>query len=234
MTKKAKASRLAIRRTGPKKRILLVEDHPVMREGLRAIINAEPDLTVCGTAENAGEAMNRVAQLTPDLAIMDITLPGKNGLELVKDLIAVHPDLLVLVFTMHDEQVYAERMLRAGAKGYVTKLQPPSELLKAVRQVLAGEYFVSQELAKSLLYQLSGRGPKMRPTLELLTDREFEIFQLFGEGKSVKEIARQIHVSDKTVAVHSLNVRQKLKLKNTAQLIRMAVQTQGSMPPMAG
>ena len=135
MTKSASLSR----RTGSKKRILLVEDHPVMLAGLRSIINAEPDLTVCGAAENASSAMACFAQTVPDLMIVDIALPGKNGLELVKDLIAIHPELMVLTFSMHDEQVYAERMLRAGARGYVTKNQPPEELLKAVRQVLAGE-----------------------------------------------------------------------------------------------
>lgn len=228
MTKTAKTSRPGSLRNGAPKRILLVEDHPIMQVGLCTIINAEPDLTVCGVAENATVAMAGFAQAAPDLVLVDITLPGKNGLELVKDLIAIHPELMALAFSMHDEQVYAERMLRAGARGYVTKNQPPAELLKAIRQVLAGEYYVSQTMAKTLLHQLSSRTPRARPTLEILTDREFEIFQLFGDGKSVKEIARQIHVSEKTVSVHSLNIRQKLKLNNTAQLIRLAVQSQGA------
>lgn len=228
MTKTAKSNRTGSLRNGSPKRILLVEDHPIMQVGLCTIINAEPDLTVCGVAENATVAMAGFAQARPDLVLVDITLPGKNGLELVKDLIAIQPELMALAFSMHDEQVYAERMLRAGARGYVTKNQPPGELLKAIRQVLAGEYYVSQTMAKSLLHQLSSRAPRSRPTLEILTDREFEIFQLFGEGKSVKEIARQIHVSEKTVSVHSLNIRQKLKLKNTAQLIRLAVQSESA------
>ena len=226
MNKTAKITRTGNRRAGSKKRIMLVEDHPIMRVGLRTIINEEPDLTVCGMAEDACKAITVFAGASPDLVIADITLPGKNGLELVKDLLAINPDLLVLAFSMHDEQLYAERMLRAGARGYVTKRQPPEELLKAIRTVLAGEYYVSQEMAKTLLHQLSGRTYRSRPTLEILTDREFEIFQLFGDGKSVKEIARQIHVSEKTVSVHSLNIRQKLKLKNTSQLIRLAVQSQ--------
>ena len=210
----------------PRKNILVVDDHPMMREGLRGIINREPDLIVCGEADSARKALLFVEKTTPDLALVDITLPEKNGLELVKDLKKLRPDLPMLAISMHDESLYAERMLRAGASGYINKHQPPEELLKAIRMVLAGRIYVSQEMSESVLQRFSGGSKNTRSPLQILTDREVEIFQLFGEGKSVKEIALQLCLSDKTVAVHSSNIRQKLKVKNTAQLIRLAVQSE--------
>ena len=211
---------------GARKKILIVDDHPMMREGLRGIINREPDLVVCGEADCARKAMLLIEKSTPDLALVDITLPEKNGLELVKDLKALHPELVTLALSMHDESLYGERMLRAGAKGYINKHQPPEELLKAIRMVLAGRIYVSQEMSESVLQRFSGRSPMAQSPMQILTDREFEIFQLFGEGRTGKEIARQLQLSDKTVAVHSANIRQKLRLKTTAQLIRLAVQSE--------
>jgi len=220
----------ATRQTGTvpammQRKILIVDDHPMMREGLRGIISREPDLVVCGEADCARKAMLLIEKTTPDLALVDITLPEKNGLELVKDIKALHPELATLALSMHDESLYGERMLRAGAKGYINKHQPPEELLKAVRMILAGRIYVSQEMSESVLQRFSGRSPMARSPLQILTDREFEIFQLFGEGKTVKEIALQLCLSDKTVAVHSANIRQKLRVKTTAQLIRLAVQS---------
>jgi DNA-binding NarL/FixJ family response regulator len=211
-------------KAGTKKKILIVDDHPMLREGLRGVINRQPDLWVCGEAENAAQALNAAQKLAPDLALVDITLPGKSGLELVKDLKVMHPHVVILAISMHDESLYAERMLRAGASGYITKQQPPEELIKAIRQVLEKRVYVSKEVSDSLLRRFSSqpRG-EVSPT-KLLTDREFEIMQLIGEGKAPKEIARQLHLSAKTVAVHSANLRRKLNLKSTAQLIRFAVQ----------
>ncbi len=214
------------RRQAARKKILIVDDHPLMREGLRNTINHAPDLVVCGEAANAPQAMEAVKQLKPDLALVDVTLPGKSGLELVKDLKAMHPDLLMLAVSMHDESLYAERMLRAGASGYLSKQTPPEELLKAIRQVFDGRISVSKQISEDLLRRFSGQPHKNTAPLEILTDREFEIFQLIGDGKSPKEIARQLHLSPKTVAVHNANIRQKLALKTNAQLIRFAVRSE--------
>jgi len=209
-----------------RKKILIVDDHPMLREGLRGVINREPDLMVCGEAANARQALDAVQKLVPDLALVDITLPGKSGLELAKDLKAQQPRLPILAISMHEEALYAERMLRAGAGGYITKQQPPEELVKAIRQVLDNRVYVSQEVSERLLQRFSGKPQGNRSPVEILTDREFEIFQLIGEGKSAAEIARQLHLSAKTVAVHNANIRQKLKLKTTARLIRFAVQSE--------
>jgi DNA-binding NarL/FixJ family response regulator len=174
-----------------------------------------------------------VPKLAPDLLLVDITLPGKSGLELVKDLKAMHPGLPVLAISMHDESLYAERMLRAGANGYITKRQPSEELVKAIRQVLGSSLYVSQEVSEHLLRRFSGQTSKVQSPMEILTDREFEILGLIGEGKSPKEIARQLHISGKTVAVHSANIRQKLNLKSTARLIRFAIQSEALKSPAA-
>ena len=217
-----------------RRRILIVDDHPMMREGLRSMINRQPDMRVCGEAENAAQAMSAVPQLAPDLALVDITLPGKSGLELVKDLKVMHPQLVILAISMHDESLYAERMLRAGASGYITKQQPPDEMVKAIRQVLDNRVYVSRELSENLLRRFSAKPQANQSPMEVLTDREFEVFQLLGEGKSPKEIAGQLHITVKTVAVHGANIRQKLHLKSTAHLIRFAVQSEGGKPPPAG
>lgn len=201
----------------------------MLREGLRAVIAREPDLMVCGEAANANQALEAVQKLAPDLALVDVTLPGgKSGLELVKDLKAMRPDLKILALSMHDEAHYAERMLRAGAGGYITKHQPSEELIKAIRRVLDGHVYVSTEFSENVLRRLSGQPQANRSPMELLTDREFEIFQLAGEGESAKEIARQLHLSAKTVAVHNANIRKKLQLTTTGQMIRFAVQWQQS------
>jgi DNA-binding NarL/FixJ family response regulator len=204
-----------------------VDDHPLVREGMRGTINREPDLMVCGEAENANQAVAAFQKLAPDLALVDITLPGRSGLELVKDLKAIRSRAIILAISMHDESLYAERMLRAGASGYITKDQPPAELLKAIRQVLDNRVYVSKEVSDSLLQRLSSKSHANRSPMEILTDREFEVFQFLGEGKSAKEIACQLHIAGKTVAVHGANIRQKLRLQSTAQLIRFAVQHEG-------
>jgi DNA-binding NarL/FixJ family response regulator len=174
-------------------RILIVDDHPLMREGLRGAINREPDLMVCGEAENAQQALAVIRKLAPDLALVDITLPDKNGLELIKDLQALHPRLRILAISMHDESMYAERMLRAGASGYITKQQPPEELIRAIRQVFSNQIYVSKEVSESVLRRFSGQKQENRSPMEILTDREFEIFQLLGKGGAAKEISQQLH-----------------------------------------
>ena len=216
-----------------RKKILIVDDHPLMREDLRNTINHEPDMVVCGEVEAAPQAIEAVKKLTPDLALMDVTLQGKSGLELVKDLKVMHPQLLILAVSMHDESLYAERMLRAGASGYVNEQSPPDELIKAIREVCDGRVYVSKEISENLLRRFSGHAQKDPGPLQILTNREFEIFQLIGGGKSPKEIARQLHLSPKTLAVHNANIRQKLALKTFAQLIRFAVRSEdlSHLPP---
>jgi len=210
-----------------RKRILIVDDHPLVREGLRATINNQPDLEVCGEAGSAAEAQAAVPELRPDLALIDITLPGKSGLELIKDLNAFAPNLPILAISMHEETLYAERALKAGASGYITKQQAPGELVHAIHHVLEGRIYVSERVSEGILNRFSGRGlANAKSPLEILSDRELETLQLIGDGKSLQEIARELHISPKTVAVHSANLRQKLLLKNTAQLIRFAVRWQ--------
>ena len=198
----------------------------MMREGLRGIINREPDLVVCGETDSAAKALSLIKKTAPDLALVDITLPGKSGLELVKELKTVRPQQAILAISMHEESLYAERMLRAGALGYINKHQAPEELLKAIRQVLAGRIYVSRQLSETLLHRFSGSRQRSRSPMEILTDREFQIFHLIGECKSPREIARQLNLSAKTVAVHKANIRQKLNFKTTAQLIRFAAQSE--------
>jgi len=208
-----------------KKKILLVDDHPITREGLRTVINRQPDLIVCGESANAQQAMEAIKKLAPDLVLLDITLPGKSGLELVKDIQAVYPRVSILAISMHDESLYAERMLRAGASGYINKHRPPEELIAAIQKVLNNEVYLSSEESARLLQRMSGKTRGNRSPMEILTDREFEVFQIIGQGKTPKEIASELHLSIRTVSVHYANIRQKLNLPGTSQLIHYAVQT---------
>jgi DNA-binding NarL/FixJ family response regulator len=205
-------------------RILVVDDHPMMREGLRQIIANEPDLTVCGEAENAFQALELIGKMNPDLVLADITLPDKSGLELIKDIQTLHSKTPVLVISMHDETLYAERVLRAGGRGYIMKHEGGKKIMQAIRQVLSGQISVSEKMSAKILEIFSGRGSEAaRSPVENLTDREFEVFRYFGEGLSTKEIAEKMHVSAKTVEVHRMNIKTKLKLQSAAELIRYAV-----------
>jgi len=207
-----------------KKRILIVDDHPMMRQGLSQLVETEKDLTVCGEAQTAAEAIERVNSLKPDLGLVDITLPDKNGLELIKDIHSMHPEILLLVISMHDESLYAERVLRAGGRGYIMKQEGGKRLLEAIRQILNGQIYVSGKMSAKILEIFSGRrNESMRSPVELLSDREFEVFQLIGQGKSTQQIANQLHLSAKTVEVHRVNIKQKLKLQTAPELIRFAV-----------
>lgn len=208
-----------------KKRIFIVDDHPMMRQGLGQLISVESDLTVCGEAENARQALDSVVALKPDLVLADISLPGKNGLELVKDFQALLPGLPILVISMHDESLYAERVLRAGGRGYIMKQEGGRKLMQAIRQVLNGQIYVSEKMGALILEIFSGRraGAEAASPVENLTDREFEVFQLISEGRGTREIAEQLHLSVKTVDVHRTNIKTKLKLKSASELIRFAV-----------
>jgi DNA-binding NarL/FixJ family response regulator len=207
-----------------KKRILIVDDHPMMRQGLAQLIELEPDLVVCGEAEDAGQALNAIGTLKPDLVLADISLPGKNGLELIKDFQAIQPGLPVLVISMHDESLYAERVLRAGGRGYIMKQEGGKKLMQAMRQVLEGKIYVSEKISTGILETLSGRRPGAEGSpMEKLSDRELEVFQLIGAGKGTRDIAETLHLSVKTIDVHRANIKTKLKLNSASELIRYAV-----------
>lgn len=215
-----------------KKRILIVDDHPMMRQGLAQLIGAETDLVVCGEAENAALALEAISTVNADLVLADISLPGKNGLELIKDFQAVRPGLPVLVISMHDESLYAERVLRAGGRGYIMKQEGGKKLMLAIRQVLGGKIYVSEKIAADILETFSGHraGTEGSP-VEKLTDREFEVFQAIGQGKGTRDIADQLHLSIKTVEAHRANIKAKLKLNSAVELVRYAVrwaESQGS------
>jgi DNA-binding NarL/FixJ family response regulator len=208
-----------------RKRILVVDDHPLMREGVAQWIKGAPELEVCGEAESADQALSLAERFKPDLVLTDISLTRRNGLELIKDLHAIQPDLPVLVLSMHDESLYAGRALRAGARGYVMKRAGGDRVVEAIREVLQGRIAVSPEMATHLLEEYSGRRPPSgRTALPNLTDREFEILQLLGEARSNREMAEQLRLSPKTVETHRMNLARKLKLKSAAELLRFALQ----------
>lgn len=207
-----------------RRRILLVDDHPFMRAGMAGLIDKQPDLMVAGEAGDPVEALGRLAKGGIDLVLTDMTMPGRSGLDFIKDLIALHPDVLVLVVSMHDEVIYAERALRAGARGYIMKGAGGDNLLAAVRQIIAGGVYVSPKMAARVIDGLSGRKPRGSSSpIEQLTDREFEVFQLIGQGKSTRDIAEQLGLSPKTVDVHRGHIKEKLDLRDTTALVRHAV-----------
>lgn len=204
--------------------IFIVDDHPMMREGLARLINNEPDLRVCGEAGAAGEALQSLSAAKPHLVLVDIALPDRSGIELIKDLQAIHPELPVLVISMHDETLYAERVLRAGGRGYIMKQEGGKQLMQAMRRVLGGQIYVSEKISARILESVSGRGlGRYRSPLEKLTDREFEIFQLIGQGHGSRQIAEHLRLSIKTVEVHRLHIKEKLRLHDATSLVRFAV-----------
>jgi DNA-binding NarL/FixJ family response regulator len=206
------------------RRILLVDDHPLMRSGLRQLLDSEPDLEVAGETNDAAEALRFLAHATVDLVLTDLSLPGRGGLELIKDLQVLYPRLPILVLSMHDEALYAERVIRAGARGYLMKETGGERVLEAVRQVLDGCVYLSATMTTNLLSGLGGHGAQnSRSPFARLTDREMEVFQLVGRGKSTREIARLLNLSPKTVDVHRGHIKAKLELTDTTALIRHAV-----------
>ncbi len=218
-----------------RKQVLIVDDHPMMREGLAQLINRENDLAVAGEAESAAGAVEQTAQLKPDLVIVDITLPGRSGLELIRDIHAVHPAALVLVVSMHEESLYAERVLRAGGRGYVMKQAGGKKLMEAIRQVLGGQIYVSSDISARILETFSRNSDETRATgVQSLSDREFEIFQLLGQGENTRDIAKKLNLSVKTVEVHRLNIKNKLKLNTASELIHFAVRWMQSNPAASG
>ncbi len=196
----------------------------MMRQGLAQLINHEPDLLACGEANTVAEALKRINAAKPDLVLADISLPDRNGLELIKDVQALHPGLPVLVVSMHDESLYAERVLRAGGRGYIMKQEGGKMLMRAMRQVLSGRVYVSEKMSAKILEIFSGHRTEVTQSpVERLSDREFEVFQLVGQGRGTREIAGHLHLSVKTVEVHRANIKHKLELKRGTDLVRYAI-----------
>jgi DNA-binding NarL/FixJ family response regulator len=207
-----------------KKRVLLVDDHPIMRHGLAQLIRAEADLEVCGEGGSAAEGLTLVGSLKPDLVVADLTLPDKHGLEFIKDVQSMYPGTLMLVLSMHDESLYAERVLRAGARGYVMKETAADMLVLAARRVLDGGIYLSDKMSSLMLEMMAGhRKPVSSSALDRLTDRELEVLQLIGQGRATRHIAEQLHVSVRTVDAHRANIKEKLQLADGATLVRYAV-----------
>ena len=207
-----------------KRTVFVVDDHPVVRWGYISLINLEPDLEVCGEADTAFEALDKIPEANPDLAIVDISLEGMNGIELTKQLQALHPDLPVLIVSMHDEVLYGDRALRAGARGYIMKREVRTKIVKAIRRLLRGGTYLSDQMSARLLNQYQGGRFDERSPLERLSDRELEVFELYGRGYSTREIAEALFISRKTVESHRNRIKDKLGLESTSQFVQHAVQ----------
>ncbi len=208
-----------------KQQILLVDDHPVVCDGLTQRINTEPDLEVCGRAGDDHSALEAIEKLRPHIAVVDISLGAGSGVELIKDIKVRYPHLPVLMLSMHDEELYAERSLHAGAKGYVMKQEETAVLLRAIRQVLCGQVYLSEKVKDGIVKRLGGIIPdgQVISLIKQLSDRELEVFQLIGDGFATHEIADRLHISMKTVASHRENIKLKLKLRDGEQLARFAI-----------
>ena len=207
-----------------RKRIHLVDDHPMMRAGMSQLIGKQADLEVCGEAGSPSEAFSQLATSLPDLLLTDMTMPGRSGLEFIKDVLALYPDLPILIISMHDEGLHAERVLRAGARGYIMKVAGGEQLIVAIRQVLSGKAYVSETMSARFLDAMTGHHPRgSQSPIEKLSDREFGVFQLIGQGKSTRNIAKELHLSPKTVDVHRSHIKEKLGLTDATALVRHAV-----------
>jgi DNA-binding NarL/FixJ family response regulator len=209
-----------------KRRIFLVDDHPLVREWLTNLINQQADLEVCGEAENAADALRGIAATRPNLAVIDITLNAASGLELIKDISIQHPAVRPLVLSMHEEELYAERAMRAGARGYVRKRETSKNILAAIRRVLEGGIYISEKLSNTMAVKfLEGQEAVgiARSRVEQLSDRELEVFHLLGQGRSTSQIAEQLNLSLKTVQAYCVRAKEKLGLSTAAELLREAI-----------
>ncbi len=206
-------------------RVLVVDDHPIVRKGYAQLLDAEPDLEVCGEAEDISQALRVAREAEPELAIIDLALKGGNGLEVIKALKSHNPSIKMLAASALDESLFAERALRAGAQGFISKQEAIENLVAAIRTVLAENIYLSAKMTQRLLHHVSGGGTAIESSpVERLTDRELEVFQLLGEGLSTRQIAAKIHLSPKTIDRYRDNIKQKLQLKNATELIRQATQ----------
>jgi DNA-binding NarL/FixJ family response regulator len=207
-----------------KTRIFIVDDHPLLRRGLAELINREPDMVFCGEAEDSPSAIKMISQIKPDLVIVDISLKGYNGIELIKNIKAFDSKIQILVLSMHDESIYAMRVLKAGAKAYVMKQEVVDKVMEAVRRIRVGKVFVSERVASRMLDQVVvGGDPAPDSPVDLLSDRELEIVNMIGSGLPTREIAAKLHISIKTVESHRARIKEKLNLQNAIQLVQFCV-----------
>ena len=209
----------------PRTRILIVDDHPIVRKGIADLVGQKPDFLVCGDADRVEDALPAIDELKPDLVIVDLSLKGAGGLELLKDLKIRHPEIPALVLSMHDETLFAERALRAGARGYVMKQEAVNELEHAIRRVLSGKIYLSQAMSDRLLHMVSqGEKIRDRSPMERLSDRELEVFEMIGRGLPMREIAKELHLSVKTIETHRAHIKEKLSITSAVQLVQHATQ----------
>lgn len=207
-----------------KRKVLIVDDHPVFRHGISSLINAEADLTVCGEAGTSPSALDAMRNLQPDIALLDISLPGTNGIELIKLMKAEQPRLPILMLSMHDESLYALRALRAGAMGYVMKAEALNHVISALRKVLKGEIYVSERFSERLIFKaIQSIDGGMGSPVDKLSDRELEVLQLLGRGFGTREIAEELHLSIKTIETHRAHIKEKLGFKDAGEMVRFAI-----------
>jgi DNA-binding NarL/FixJ family response regulator len=207
-----------------KHKIIIVDDHPIVRKGLSQLINQEPDLVVSGEVPDAQSALELLKKLKPDLAIVDISLQGIDGIELIKNIRTRYGDLPVLVVSMHDELLFAERALRAGARGYIMKQEAIEKMMEAIRRVIKGDLYVSEKVSAGIVKKfIDGKSESASSPEELLSDRELEVFRLVGQGFGTRQIAEQLHVSIKTVEAYRANIKEKLNLNSATELVKHAV-----------
>ncbi len=207
-----------------KTKILIVEDHQIVRQGITQLINAEPDMEVCGEASNASDALKQIVRCEPDLILTDISMTGMNGIEFLKHLKARRPDLPAVVLSMHDEALYAERALRAGALAFIMKKESSDEVMRAIRNAREGQFYVSQSVGNGIFQRLLNTRRPVESPIAQLSDRELEVFELLGRGRTSKEIANELHLSVKTVDTHRSHIKEKLRLHSVPEMIQRAVQ----------
>ena len=207
-----------------KTKIVVVDDHPIVRQGLTELVNREDDLMVCGQAEDAHQAMQAIKALKPDMIIVDISLKETSGMELIKDIKAQYPNLSVLALSMHDESLYAERVLRAGAEGYIMKAEATENIVRAIRKVISGQIYLSDRMAPKMVRKLVRAGPNVGASaIERLSDRELEVFRLIGQGYTTRQIAENLYLSIKTIETYRAHLKEKLNLPNAAKLLQYAI-----------
>jgi DNA-binding NarL/FixJ family response regulator len=217
-----KATATAVSR---KSKIFVVDDHPIVRQGLGLLINREPDMIVCGAAEETQSALRAIPTLQPDVMVVDISLSGPDGLELVKTIRTRDANLPILVLSMHDESIYAERALRAGANGYIMKQEATEKVLVAIRRILRGEVYLSDRVSSKMLQQyVRGSSTARESPVADLSDRELEVFRLVGEGHGTRQIAEELHLSVKTVETYQAHIKEKLSLRNARELVQHAIE----------
>jgi DNA-binding NarL/FixJ family response regulator len=216
---------LAVEPVSAKRRIFIVDDHAMFRDGLRRLIDLEPDMTVCGDASDAADGLERIRESSPDLAIVDISLDNTSGIDLIKTIKRDYEDMPVLVVSMHSESLYGDRALRAGAMGYVMKSEPATTVVAAIRKVLSGNVHISENMATMVVSKFVKGDPEQIPSpLEALSDRELEVFRMLGQGKGTREIAQEMNVAMPTISSFKNRIKEKLKLKNSTEMILYALQ----------